>query len=68
VPGENGLVLLAEASQVAPSCPLLLITGYADDDALSQARSLGAHVLHKPFGARSLRQVIGSLCPSLSAD
>lgn len=66
MPGATGLALLAEARRVSASVPLLLISGYADDEATSQARSLGAHVLHKPFGARGLRQAIRALCPTLS--
>lgn len=66
MPGASGLVLLREASKLLPACPLLLISGYADDEATAQARDLGAHVLHKPFGASSLRQAIRNLCPQLT--
>lgn len=68
MPGANGLVLLSAARQKWPSLPLLLISGYADDEATARARSLGAHVLHKPFGAKSLRQAIFALCPRPTSD
>jgi DNA-binding NtrC family response regulator len=67
MPGASGLSLLAESRRRAPTCPMLLISGYADDDAMQKARLLGAEVLHKPFGAKSLRTVIRRLCPALRA-
>lgn len=67
MPGASGLVLLSEASQLLPTCPLLLISGYADDEATARARNLGAHVLHKPFGAKSLRDAIRALCPAVGS-
>jgi len=67
MPGASGLSLLSESRRRAPTCPMLLISGYADDDAIQQARLLGAEVLHKPFGAKSLRAAIRTLCPALGA-
>jgi CheY-like chemotaxis protein len=67
MPGAGGLSLLAESKRRYPRRPMLLISGYADDDAIEQARLLGAEVLHKPFGAKSLRAAIRSLCPALRA-
>src|SRR5262245_23490180 len=66
MPGENGLVLLAETRRRAPTQPTLLISGYADEEASSEALRLGAEVLHKPFGARALRQTIATLCPEVT--
>jgi len=65
MPGASGLSLLAEAHRRWPDCPLLLISGYADEEAAQIARNLGAHILHKPFGARGLRQALRTLCPWL---
>jgi len=65
MPGESGLALLAESRRRAPTRPTLLISGYADEDVVSEARRLGAEVLHKPFGAVVLRQAIRTLCPDL---
>lgn len=65
MPGATGLALLTKARRASPTLPLLLISGYADEEATTRARSIGAHVLHKPFGARSLRQAIRTLCPKL---
>lgn len=65
MPGTSGLSLLAESKRRHPRRPALLISGYADDEAIDRARDLGAEVLHKPFGAKSLRAAIRTLCPAL---
>jgi CheY-like chemotaxis protein len=65
MPGENGLALLAESRRRAPARPTLLISGYADEEVVGEAKRLGAEVLHKPFGANVLRQAIRALCPDL---
>ena len=65
MPGANGLALLTESRRLAPTRPMLLISGYADEAATTEAARLGAEVLHKPFGAAALRRAIRTLCPSL---
>jgi PAS domain S-box-containing protein len=49
MPGLNGAETAAMARRRYPGLPIVLVTGYADSDAITQAIGEGAVVLHKPF-------------------
>ena len=53
MPHLSGTEFLREARQLCPDVPALIITGYADTDAISD-RPDGVEVLLKPFTANRL--------------
>lgn len=58
MPGVSGLEILAEAARQTSTPRVIVISGYADDEVEAQVRALGGVLLHKPFGAARLRQVL----------
>jgi CheY-like chemotaxis protein len=61
MPGASGLEVLEACRAAQPACRMVLVSGYADDFAAAAASSAGATLLHKPFGASALRELLGSL-------
>jgi two-component system response regulator HydG len=59
MPDVNGLDLLRQIRTTAPSCEVILMTGYAAVDSAVEAIKLGAReYLTKPFDFERLRQVL----------
>ncbi len=61
MPGVNGLDVLQASKECNENCPVVLISGYADDAIARRVDELGGTLLHKPFGARKMRDLIADL-------
>jgi len=62
MPGSiGGRELATRARQLRPSLPILLITGYASDNALAGTAELEVPVLRKPFDEQALAQALDAL-------
>ena len=61
MPHLSGTEFLREAREICPGVPALIITGYAEADAISD-RPEGVEVLLKPFTVRSLEGAIARIC------
>jgi CheY-like chemotaxis protein len=61
MPHVSGAEFLREARTLCPGVPALMITGYADADAIGD-RPEGVDVLLKPFTPRKLESAIGRIC------
>jgi signal transduction histidine kinase/HD-like signal output (HDOD) protein len=63
MPGRDGLSLMREAASFAsPSMPVLVLTGLASEQELTEARSLGAAAcMRKPFQVEELLSEAGRL-------
>ncbi len=65
MPGLNGIELATHALALRESLPIVLITGYSDNDKLDQARSMGIkHILSKPFHISEMLECVRSLLAS----
>jgi len=62
MPGLSGSQFLAEVFKIAPDSMRILMTGYADQDAVVEAVNLGKiwSYVRKPVGADQLRDVVRS--------
>jgi CheY-like chemotaxis protein len=56
MPGINGVEFAAIVHRTWPALPVVLMTGYADDDLLRQGANHA--VLRKPFGAAELTETV----------
>ena len=64
MPGTTGGGELARhARALRPDFPVLLITGYADEDALADLAGLDVPILRKPFGRNQLENALAALEP-----
>lgn len=61
MPNMNGIEFIAMLRQTTPDIKVLLVTGYATDEARDQAEAMGAHYLPKPFNPEELCQAIATL-------
>jgi PAS domain S-box-containing protein len=61
MPHVSGTEFLREARELCPGTPALIITGYAEADAISD-RPPGVEVLLKPFTATQLEAVLQQIC------
>jgi len=61
MPHLSGTEFLREAREICPGVPALIITGYAEADAISD-RPEGVEVLLQPFTVRSLEGAIARIC------
>jgi signal transduction histidine kinase len=57
MPGMNGVEVMREARKARPALPVLIITGYADSEAVGEAGA-GVPVLRKPFEAGALLAMV----------
>jgi CheY-like chemotaxis protein len=65
MPGRTGIDAVSHARQAGLTCPVLILTAFADDDVLRTAAELGhTVVLSKPLGAEA---VVGVVRQMLSA-
>lgn len=65
MPGMTGAQLAAELRDIAPSLPVLMITGYAN---MTPGQADGLQVLAKPFGQNDLAARVASLLESALAE
>jgi PAS domain S-box-containing protein len=63
MPHLSGTDFLREAHNLCPDVPALIVTGYADADAI-QDRPDGVEILQKPFTPSALESAIEALCES----
>jgi len=61
MPHQSGTEFLREARKLHPGMPALIITGYADADAISD-RPDGIEILLKPFTPATLERAIERIC------
>jgi PAS domain S-box-containing protein len=61
MPHLSGTELLEAARQLCPDIPALIITGYAEADAIAD-RPQGVEVLLKPFTPNALEAALGRIC------
>ena len=61
MPHVSGTEFLREARELCPEVPALIITGYAEADAISD-RPAGVEVLLKPFTATQLETTVQLIC------
>jgi len=61
MPHVSGAEFLREARKLCPGVPALMITGYADADAISD-RPEGVEILLKPFTPRKLEAAMARIC------
>ena len=54
--GRNGTELAAHVRQLKPGFPVLLTSGYADEEARAAVPRLGVGFLAKPFTVRTLNE------------
>ncbi len=60
MPGMGGLELAAAAKRVAPSVPIIVVTGWAEREDISSAREVDA-VLVKPVDPDTLAQTVSDV-------
>jgi signal transduction histidine kinase/CheY-like chemotaxis protein len=60
MPGMNGASVVRLALQRRPGLPILIVTGYADQDAI-ETKALGVPVLRKPFKRTELAARVADL-------
>lgn len=69
MPGLNGVQTVSELKQIRPDTPVVMITGYADETLLEQARANGAaECLIKPFGVTTILETLDALTPGWNAE
>lgn len=57
--GMDGLAFLTEALTICPWLGVIVVTGFARDQAVDRARQLGVdHILKKPFDVSDLRELV----------
>ena len=61
MPQQSGTEFLREARQFCPDVPALIITGYAEADAISD-RPEGVEILLKPFTPGKLEAALSRVC------
>ena len=61
MPHLSGTDFLREARSICPGVPALIITGYAEADAISD-RPDGVEILLKPFTPAKLEAAVGRAC------
>lgn len=63
LPDSNDLALLAQVRQLAPECPVILMSAFGSREIAEGARALGAYdVLTKPFDLQHLHALIRQAC------
>jgi DNA-binding response OmpR family regulator len=62
LPVVDGLTVLEDLRERAPSTALVLMTAFADDSIRARARDLGIVLLDKPFPMGDLRAAARQLC------
>jgi len=60
MPGESGLVLVAEVHALRPGLPVILMTGAAGAEERAEAARRGVPVLEKPFSFAEIEAAVAS--------
>jgi DNA-binding NtrC family response regulator len=60
MPGESGLVLVAELHELRPGLPIILMTGAAGPEERAEAARRGVPVLEKPFSFAEIEAAVAS--------
>lgn len=63
MPGMRGLSVLRQARDWGWTLPLVLITAFGTDGAVTEAKRIGVRVVRKPFDIGVLRTLVGYLAP-----
>jgi DNA-binding NtrC family response regulator len=63
LPDMNDLSLLSTLRQLLPDAILILMTAFGTPEIISDARALGAAVIHKPFELDTLRHLVAGSAP-----
>ena len=64
MPRMTGIELARHIGTLAPAVPVILCTGYADEQTMGEALAAGARaVLAKPVEPKSLRALIEAVLP-----
>jgi CheY-like chemotaxis protein len=66
MPQLSGTEFLRDARRICPGVPALIITGYAEADAIKD-RPAGVEILLKPFTEHALETAIDRVCDSSTA-
>ena len=61
MPHLSGTEFLRQARELCPGVPAVIITGYAQPEAISD-RPEGVEVLQKPFTQRKLQSALSRVC------
>jgi CheY-like chemotaxis protein len=67
MPHQSGTEFLREARKLCPGVPALIITGYAETEAIGD-RPDGVEVLLKPFTPMVLETAIERICTNAPVD
>jgi PAS domain S-box-containing protein len=67
MPHLSGTEFLAEARQLCPDIPALIITGYAEAEAIAD-RPQGVEILLKPFTPNALEAALGRICDRMAVS
>lgn len=68
MPGASGVEVIEACRTLRPACRLVLLSGYADDAVVATVELAGASVLHKPFGAAALRELLEAQLAAAPAE
>jgi CheY-like chemotaxis protein len=69
LPGINGVEAFRLIREMDPKAPVILMTGYSDEDLIQLAINEGAHcVLHKPIRIDKMIETIKHAVPSLPSS
>jgi CheY-like chemotaxis protein len=64
MPGLGGLAVLARIRARHPKLPVVILTGYADEEHVREAKALGAvDVINKPTALTNLTEALSRLKP-----
>ena len=58
MPGMTGTELVLALREIAPSIPVIVMTGYSSEAEEAQLRELGTSVLDKPFRRKALQAAV----------
>ena len=58
MPGASGLSVLSDLRRSDWNTPVILMSAFADDELVAEARRLGATVLDKPFDLQELMRFV----------
>lgn len=65
MPGRTGLEVLAQARAAGLTCPVILLSSFADEETRAEARRLGAQVfLDKPVDLEELKTAVREVAPA----
>jgi CheY-like chemotaxis protein len=59
MPVMNGAEAAARIRELRPSLPIIVSSGYSEEDTLPQFAAVTPHFLQKPFGPQALADTVG---------